>query len=137
MTKARLEQYRSFLKEEAELKEELAKLEACDVVQGSDSRYPYIKHSIKIGGNLSNESADYLKKRIDEIKKERKAIRKWIDNIKISEIRRIFKFRYIEGLSWLQIATKMEVSGDGSTERKKHDRFLKTKNEVKGSDKDG
>ena len=41
-----------------------------------------------------------------------------------SEMRQILTLRYIGRKSWQQIAEAMDADGDGSTERKKHDRFL-------------
>ena len=40
-------------------------------------------------------------------------------------MRTILTLRYSQGFSWKQIAESMGNLGDGSTERKKHNRFLK------------
>lgn len=50
---------------------------------------------------------------------------RFIQSVEDSEMRIILTLRYSQGLSWQQIAQSMGVSGDGSTERKKHNRFLK------------
>ena len=50
---------------------------------------------------------------------------RFISSVKDSEMRIILTLRYSQGLSWQQIAQNMGVLGDGSTERKKHNRFLK------------
>ena len=62
-----------------------------------------------------------LKKRFYELVR----LNKFIESIEDSEIRTILMLRYAQGLSWQQIAKDMGVIGDGSTERKKHNRFLK------------
>ena len=79
-------------------------------------------------GNYATEIADLkrlldlnLKKRFYELVR----LDKFIESIEDSEIRTILMLRYAQGLSWQQIAKDMEVIGDGSTERKKHNRFLK------------
>lgn len=42
-------------------------------------------------------------------------------------MRMILTLRYINGLTWRQIAKSLGVIGDGSTERKKLNRFLRRK----------
>lgn len=50
---------------------------------------------------------------------------RFISSVKDSEMRIILTLRYSQGLTWQQVAQNMGVLGDGSTERKKHNRFLK------------
>lgn len=52
-------------------------------------------------------------------------LNRYIQSVEDSEMRTILILRYSQGLSWQQIAQNMEVLGGGSTERKKHNRFLK------------
>ena len=62
-----------------------------------------------------------LKKCFYELKK----LNRYIDSIEDSRLRMIMKLRYVNGLSWRQIAFSI---GGGNTEdgvRKVHDRFLK------------
>lgn len=56
---------------------------------------------------------------------ELKRINDYITHIKDSEIRLILKLRYIDGLQWSMVSEALGNYGDGSTERKKIDRFLK------------
>ena len=78
--------------------------------------------------NYATEIAD-LKSFLDlNLKKcfyELNRLDRFISSVKDSEIRTILTLRYSQGLSWQQIAQSMGVLGDGSTERKKHNRFLK------------
>lgn len=78
--------------------------------------------------NYATEIAD-LKSLLDlNLKKcfyELNRLDRFISSVKDSEIRTILTLRYSQGLSWQQIAQSMGVLGDGSTERKKHNRFLK------------
>ena len=67
-----------------------------------------------------------LKARMDELMDKVVEINDYISTIPDSEMRSILALRYINNLSWQQIAASMGTEGDGSTERKKHDRFLKT-----------
>lgn len=48
----------------------------------------------------------------------------FIDDIPDSRLRRIFSFRYLDGLTWLQIAFKTG-DYDEQAPRKAHDRFIK------------
>jgi DNA-binding transcriptional MerR regulator len=105
---------------------------ATDVVKGSDSEWPYIRRTFRIEGISIPEYEKRLKHlynklehRLKDLMKKREEIEEYIATVPDSEMRVILTLRYIEGLSWQQIATRMGVVGDGSTERKKHDRFLK------------
>lgn len=96
------------------------------IVQGSDNEYPYTKHNFRISGlDESSLRKNELLKRICDLKNQQKQIEDYIRCIDDTELRLIFTYRYIRGLTWQQIANKLKVCGDGSTERKKHDRFLK------------
>lgn len=125
MTAERLRQYKSIKAEIEELAEQIQMLESSDIVQGSDREFPYIKHNMKVETGECDHTRDMLKKELGLLKAEYHALNEFINNIADSEIRRIFRYRYIEGLKWFQIASRLKVCGDGSTERKKHDRFLK------------
>ena len=100
-------------------------LESSDIVQGSDKEFPYIKHNFKVETAECDRTRELLRKELRLLKSEYHALNEFINNIADSETRRIFRNRYIEGLKWFQIASRLKVCGDGSTERKKHDRFLK------------
>ncbi|MCI8520596.1 MAG: hypothetical protein HFE51_10505 [Clostridia bacterium] len=128
MTKAELEQYRSIVAEIDEIRDRLNKNTVHGTVTGSDSEFPYVKHSITVGGveQSDNSSRDMLL--IQRLERQKREIECFIHNIPDSITRRIFTYRYIDGKvkpSWQWIAFKMGVSGDGSTERKKVDRYLK------------
>ena len=125
MTPERLKQYRSLKAEIEELAEQIQMLESSDIVQGSDKEFPYIKHNFKVETAECDRTRELLRKELGLLKSEYHALNEFINNIADSEIRRIFRYRYIEGLKWFQIASRLKVCGDGSTERKKHDRFLK------------
>ena len=49
---------------------------------------------------------------------------RYIDDIPSSELRLIFTYRYLNGLSWARISECFGIIGDGDRERKKHDRFM-------------
>jgi hypothetical protein len=70
-----------------------------------------------------------LKKLLKEKEKkcfeELKKINIYINSVDDSQMRLILALRYINRLSWQQIAFSIGINGDGITERKKHDKFLK------------
>lgn len=139
MTKKELKQLRYLNKEIELLQKQIANAEylveknmAHDVVEGSNPVWPYQKKTFHIEGV---DIPDYekrvkrlrkkLQRRLEELIEKREELEEYISTIDDSELRIIFTLRYINGLSWQQIAAHMGVAGDGSTERKKHDRYLK------------
>ena len=52
-------------------------------------------------------------------------IESYIESIEESEIRQIFRLRYLEGKTWRQIAFEMTGAGDGSTQYKQHKEYLR------------
>lgn len=79
-------------------------------------------------GNYTAQIAD-LKSLLDlNLKKcfyELNRLNRYIQSIEDSQIQMILTLRYVNGLTWWQIAKSLGVAGDGSTERKKLNRFLK------------
>ena len=110
---------------------------ATDCVKGSMVNYPYTQRSIMIEGlpemdqgrvyKLRSEIADTLK--LIELKQEQSIIEynrlnRYICEIPDSEIRQIMSLRYINGLSWHQVAHRIGEY-DESYPRRKHNRFLR------------
>lgn len=136
MDKKQLEQLRHLVKEIELLKKQIADAEAAidtvsDTVTGSSRSFPYTQHIIRITGidiQGHNRKIRRLKatlgRRLEKLISVREELEEYIASIPDSEIRQILTLRYVEGLSWQQIAMKLGTAGDGSTERKKHDRFL-------------
>ena len=59
----------------------------------------------------------------DKLFEEQNKIEDYIEKIPQSNIRQIFRYRYIDGFSWNQIQVLMEYKHE-DTARRKHDRFL-------------
>lgn len=139
MTKKELKQLRYLNKEIELLQKQIANAEylveknmAHDVVEGSNPVWPYQKKTFHIEGvaipdyeKRVKRLRKKLQRRLEELMEKREELEEYISTIDDSELRMIFTLRYINGLSWQQIAAHMGVAGDGSTERKKHDRYLK------------
>lgn len=128
MTKEELEQYRSIVAEIDEIRDRLNSHTVHGTVTGSDSEFPYVQHVMSVGGVTETEANQRDMLLIRRLEKQKKDIERFIQSITDSVTRRIFTYRYMDGTvrpSWQWIAFKMGVSGDGSTERKKVDRYLK------------
>lgn len=124
MTAERLRQYRSLKVEIEELAEQIHMLESSDIVQGSDREFPYIKHNFKVETAECDRTRELLRKEIRLLKTEYHALNEFINNIADSEIRRIFRYRYIEGWTFQKIAFRMNET-DESYPRRKHNKYLK------------
>lgn len=133
ITRKLLKQIDSIRKEIKEIRERKKRLEqkpvkiVKDSVQSSSSQFPYTKYTAKIEGyenprNLRKykkqlKNADFkLGKLINQLEYE-------LNKIEDSELRRIIRLRYEDGLNWIQIMFKMDYNNE-DTARKKLDRFL-------------
>lgn len=135
MDKEQLKQLR-YLKNEIEiLKEQIANLDytiATDSVRGSDNEFPYTERSFTITGI---DYEDYnrkmrrlqrkLNRRIDELVDLVEETYEYIDNIDDSLIRQIIILRYVNGLTWEQVAASIGGNNTADSVRMMHDRFLK------------
>ena len=129
MTKKELSQLYYLRKEIKEQQRRLSELEA--LATSCTAKITGLPNGNGISDKIANyatEIAD-LKSLLDlNLKKcfyELNRLDRFISSVKDSEMRIILTLRYSQGLSWQQIAQNMGVLGDGSTERKKHNRFLK------------
>lgn len=129
MTKKELSQLYYLRKEIKEQQKRLSELEA--LATSCTAKITGLPNGNGVSDKIANyatEIAD-LKSLLDlNLKKcfyELNRLDRFISNVKDSEMRIILTLRYSQGLSWQQIAQNMGVLGDGSTERKKHNRFLK------------
>ena len=128
-----LTQYTNLQAEIKDLEKRIKKLENFkvehDKVVGSDSEFPYQPRSFKIEGynirdtDRLNELKEVLIERKIKCEELKLEIEKFISNIPDSRTRRIFQYRYIDGLTWLQIAMRMNKVHE-SYPRKIHDRYL-------------
>ena len=124
MTAERLKQYKSLKAEIEELAEQIQMLESSDIVQGSDREFPYIKHNMKVETAECDRTRELLRKELQLLKTEYRKLNEFINNIADSEIRRIFRYRYIEGWTFQKIAFRMNET-DESYPRRKHNKYLK------------
>lgn len=128
MTAKELSQYRSIIAEIDEIRDRIGKNTVHGTVTGSDSEFPYVKHSFSVGGvpETKHNKRDMLLLRRLEVQKQ--SIEEFISNIHDSELRRIFKYRYIDGKvkpSWQWIAFRIGGGNTADAVRKRAVRYLK------------
>lgn len=121
MTIEKLKQYNQIKGEiediEAELNE-LKKYKTMDVVKASYDGFPYTEYSSKVYGydpTVDKKRVTLYDKKLckkAELEQLRKEIESFIDGISNSRIRRIIKFKYIKGLSWVQTAHRTGYNSD-------------------------
>ena len=74
---------------------------------------------------LIAEQRELIKSKIERSKKEYERLNSYIESVSNSQMRMILSLRYVNGLSWKQIADNIGVGNTADAIRKKHDRFLK------------
>ncbi len=129
MTKKELSQLYYLNREIEEQQRRLAELEeAATSCTAHITGMPHVQGvSDKVGGYAA-EIAD-LKSLLDlNLKKcfyELNRLNRYIQSIDDSEMRQILSLRYINGLSWNQVAASISIYATEDSVRKAHDRFLR------------
>ena len=125
-----LKQYNSIVKEIKELEKRIKKLEnriEIDKVKGSNDEFPYQARSFRIEGLAStSELVDLLGRRKTRCEKLKVRIEEFISDIPDSRTRRVFQYRYIDGLSWQSIAMKIGKVHESYPRKEIHDKYLDT-----------
>ncbi|WP_353096334.1 hypothetical protein [Tissierella praeacuta] len=134
MDKEQLSQLK-YLKSEIEiLKKQISDLDyniTTDSVKGSSPYFPYIERNFLITGldyQVHDDKLDRLQRklnrRVEELIDLVEETHDYINNIDNSEIRQIITLKYVNGLTWEQVAFHLGYA-DESVPRKKLDRYLK------------
>lgn len=122
-----LKQYKDLCREIKKLENYIKKLEnrnVSDIVTGSNNEFPYQTMNFKIEGLVHTDKLrEVLVERKVKCEQSKIKIEEFISNIPDSRTRCIFQYRYIDGLTWLQIAMRMNKVHE-SYPRKIHDRYL-------------
>jgi hypothetical protein len=132
--KHQLKQLRHLKNEIKLLKKQIEDLDytiTSDVVRGSTPFFPYIERNIQITG-ISYD--DYkrrlsrlrrrLQRRLDELMELVEETNEYIHTIDDSLMRQILSLRYINGLTWEQVAAHIGGGNTADSVRKAADRFL-------------
>lgn len=137
MRKHQLKQLRHLKSEIKLLKKQIEDLDytiTSDVVRGSMPYFPYIEQKIRITG-ISYD--DYkrrlsrlrrrLQRRLDELMELVEETNEYIHTIDDSLIRQILSLRYINGLTWEQVAAHIGGGNTADSVRMMHNRYLQEK----------
>lgn len=128
MTKQELSQLYYLNREIEKDKKRLEELRA--IATGATSKItgmPHVQGVTDKIGNCSAEIADLrglIELNIQKCWYELNRLNRYIQSVDDSEMRQILTLRYVNGLTWQQVAFSMG-EGDESYIRKKHNRFLK------------
>ena len=123
-----LKQYKDLCREINELENNyIKKLEnrnVSDIVTGSNNEFPYQIMSFKVEGLAHTDKLrEVLVERKVKCEQLKIKIEDFISNIPDSRTRRVFQYRYIDGLTWQQVSRR--IGGyEESYPRKIHDRYL-------------
>ena len=143
MTKAELSQLRNLRQEISELEKRLVSVhdlladteQLTDCVQGSMDVLPYAKHSIIISDFSDTKAAETIyhqqcaiereiTRKLGESVTEYGKLLSYINGLQDSYIRRIMRYRYLDGYNWTKIAMLIGGGNTADGVRKAHDRFL-------------
>lgn len=134
MDKERLSQLKHLKKEIELLKKQIDDLDYIitkDSVKGSETHFPYIERKFTITGIdfQSHNKKLYrlkkrLKRRVEELIDLIEETNEYIENIDDSLIRQIITLKYINGLTWEQVAASIGGNNTADSVRKAAERFL-------------
>lgn len=138
MDKAILQEYMDACELVKETEREIQKLnrKKKTVVQtnvtGSMHEFPYVRQHFKVQGTTFTVKDDSHLRYEEKLLEQRKAraeqvklqVEEWMLTVP-SRMQRIIKYRYLEGLSWQQVAVKMGRKATENSVKKEFERFLK------------
>lgn len=129
-----LTQYTDLQQEIKDLEKRIKKLENFkvehDKVTGSNSEFPYQPRSFTIEGyNIQdidrlNKVKSLLVERKEKCEDMKIEIEKFISTIPDSRTRRVFQYRYVDGLSWQAIARRIGKYDESYPRKVVHDKYL-------------
>lgn len=141
MTKQELSQLRYIKKEIELLQKQIADAEyavethkAFDFVEGSNSKWPYQRKKFYIEGVAVPEYEKRVKqlrkklqRRLEELTEKREELEEYISTVPDSMMRMILTLRYVNGLSWKQVAAHVGGGNTADSVRKMCSRFFEKK----------
>lgn len=87
--------------------------------------YPFPEESRKQGLLRRRKAA--LEEKEDELLELLSDVEEYINSIDDSRIRRIFRYRYVDNMSWVQVAIQMGGKHTADSCRMAHDRYIEEK----------
>lgn len=101
-------------------------------VKGSMHKFPYVEQHFKVQGTTFTVKDDSRLRYEEKLLEQQKAkaeqvklqVEEWMLTIP-SRMQRIIRYRYLEGMSWGQVAIKMGRKASADSVRMELERFLK------------
>ncbi len=129
MTKERLEEYRSNKDEIKELEYKLAHLGEGDSMIGNDvvfdyrTGFPQPQAVVGVDWEKYDRLKEMYQSRVVKLREECTEVEQWIDGIQNGQMRRIFRMKYMDGMTQSKIGKAVHL--DRSRVSRKIDDFLK------------
>lgn len=128
MTRNELAEYCDLKQEIEDLEKRIDKIHRLSEMVSDTVQNGYKHRAVIYGVDLKrkrklNMYENKLQEFYDKLFGEQNKIEDYIETISQSNIRQIFRYRYIDGFSWKQIQVLMKYRHE-DTARKKHDKFL-------------
>lgn len=128
MTREELIQYCDLKKEIEDLEKRIDKIHKTTEMVSDTVQNGYKHRAVIFGVDLTRKRKlhayeDKLQEFYDKLFEEQNKIEDYIETIPKSDIRQIFRYRYIDNMNWKQIQVFMQYRHE-DTARKKHDKFL-------------
>lgn len=141
MTRKELEEAPHISKEIENLNKRIQKYEnnpkkVKSVGKCSNKEFPYNEQHYGVECVVYNPREKVLRRKLDQFKTKleikKQEIEDYIETIPFSEIRQIFRYRYLDNKNWVQIAHEMnnlykKKEYTENSVRHKHDRYLEKK----------
>lgn len=104
-------------------------------VSGSNPEFPYQQKHFHMEGMQFTYQDDYQLRMEEKLLEERKAeaekiklkVQQYINTIDSKRMQRIIRFRYVENMSWEEVAKRMGRKSSADSVRMEAERFLKEK----------
>lgn len=135
MTREELEEIFHIRKEIQDLEKRISRIEKQSTMVADAVQKGYKRRAIIYGVDVKRayklqSNYERLKKFKIQLVDKEKEIENYIEIIPFSEIRQIFRYRYLDGMNWIQVAHQMNSKYSNreyneDSVRMKHDRYLK------------
>ena len=116
MTREFLERYQGILADIAAIKAD----KVTDTVSASSADFPYSQHTVTVQG----VPADWRSQRLSELYRDKAQIELFIEGVADDTIRAIMRYRIKQGLSWDQVAARLEGRFSVQNIKKKYYTFF-------------
>lgn len=114
ITRKLLKDYRKIKQEIPLLEMELKEMRETDSGIGNSTIFDYRTGQARPQSVIGFDWERYERRtaRLEKKKQKVKAVEEWIDNIEDGQTRCVFRMFYIDGMSWIKIASKIGYNGN-------------------------